>query len=223
MKKLILVAIMTAFVASLAQAQTNQVLSRNAVGYVKLNAEKGKLLLGRTDFIPMNGSYVASNIFGTAQWPNGTRVLFYDTSLPGYRTDSKSFAGWSTNITFTRGKGFWFQVPTTAPSNNYDIFLMGEVPDSTTAPNTTNVVASGITQIGYPYPADVLWTNTTLARGSPNGTILYTWDGTNYIPNNKSFAGWANPNLVLTPGQGFWYRTANAATNWVEVKPYTWP
>ena len=129
MKKLILVAIMTAFVASLAQAQTNQVLSRNAVGYVKLNAEKGKLLLGRTDFIPMNGSYVASNIFGTAQWPNGTRVLSYDTSLPGYRTDSKSFAGWSTNITFTRGKGFWFQVPTTAPSNNYDIFLMGEVPD----------------------------------------------------------------------------------------------
>jgi len=223
MKKLILVAIMTAFVASLAQAQTNQVLSRNAVGYVKLNAEKNKLLLGRTDFIPMNGSYVASNIFGTAQWPNGTVVYTYDPSLPGYKIDNKGFAGWSTNIVFTRGKGFWFKVPATAPSNNYDIFLMGEVPDATTAPDTTNTVANGIAQIGYPYPADVYWTNTTLAKGSPNGAIVYTWDGTNYVLNNKSFAGWANPNLIITPGQGFWYKNNLATTNWVEVKPYTWP
>ncbi len=209
--------------ASLSYAQTNQVLSRNAVGYTKITCPKGGLVLVRMDFESMDGGDLhAEDVFGD-QLPMGTLIYHYDPSLGSYVTDNKSFAGWSTNIIFERGMGFWIEVPDTAASNEYQVYMMGEVPDRFTAPTSTVSVASGINQIGYTYPNDVYWTNTDLAKNAAMGDILYWWDGTNYQVNNLSFAGWADPNLVITPGMGFWFETSLSATNWIEGKPYTWP
>ena len=54
MKKIALV-VLLALVCSIAYGQT-QVLSRNAVGYVKILGEKGKLTLGRSDFEAMDAA-----------------------------------------------------------------------------------------------------------------------------------------------------------------------
>ena len=64
MKRIALV-VLLALVCSIAYGQT-QVLSRNAVGYVKILGEKGKLTLGRSDFEAMDaaGGIQVSNMFG---------------------------------------------------------------------------------------------------------------------------------------------------------------
>lgn len=223
MKKILSVVFAVMLVGLMAFGQTTTpVLSRNAVGYVKVIAERGKLVLGRVDFLPLDGSAVASNVFGN-QLPNGTQILSYDPSIAAYRIDSKSFAGWSTNINFATGKGFWVKIPLTAASNAYDVFFMGEVPSSSTAPTTTLQIAQGVTQLGFPYPTEVVWTNTALAKAAKRGDQMITWDGTNYVINSLSFAGWAFPNMILTPAQGFWYKTQTPATNWQVAKPYVWP
>jgi len=176
------------------------------------------------DFESLDGSDLhAADVIGD-QLPLGSVVFTYDPGIPGYLSDNKSFAGWDTNVIFDRGKGFWFQVPASAASNEYCVFLMGEVPDRFSATNTDVDVVEGINQLGYGYPAEVIWTNTDLAKQAALGDVLFTWDGTNYIPNNLGFAGWANSNLVLQPGQGFWFQKQSVGVlGWDETKPYTWP
>ena len=73
MKKIALVMVLLVFVGSVAIGQTTQVLSRNAVGYVKVLGEKGKLTLGRSDFEAMDaaGGIMVSNMFGN-QLPDDT-------------------------------------------------------------------------------------------------------------------------------------------------------
>jgi len=209
--------------ASLSYAQTNQVLSRNAVGYTKITCPKGGLVLVRMDFESMDGGDLhAEDVFGD-QLPMGSIIYSYDTSIPGYVSDSRTFAGWSTNIVFERGMGFWIKVPDTAASNEYQVYMMGEVPDRFTAPTSTTDIANGVTLVGYMYPNDIYWTNTTLAKNAAMGDKIYYWDGSNYVVDSLGFVGWSDPNLVITPHMGFWFKTAQPATNWVETKPYTWP
>ena len=209
--------------ASLSYAQTNQVLSRNAVGYTKITCPKGGLVLVRMDFESMDGSDLhAEDVFGD-QLPMGSSIYEYDPSIPGYVIDNYGFVGWSTNIIFTRGMGFWIKVPDTAVSNEYQVYMMGEVPDRFTAPTSTTDIANGLTLVGYMYPNDIYWTNTSLAKNAAMGDTMYYWSGSNYVANSLGFAGWGDPNLVITPSMAFWFETGQPATNWIETKPYTWP
>lgn len=57
MKRLVLAVIVAAAALALfCYAQTNQVLSRNAVGYVKVTCPRGGLVLVRMDFESLDGS-----------------------------------------------------------------------------------------------------------------------------------------------------------------------
>lgn len=232
MKKLLVVL----FAASLginASAQTNQVLSRNAVGYQRYDIDKGKLYMIRGDFLSLtSATFKASGIFGS-QLPNNTSVYYFDPlAVPqaGYVTDSRSLFGvWSTNITFRPGVGFWVKIPTTAPSNTYTLFLMGEVPDSLNmgSTNAVRAVYPGLNQLGYSFPVSVAWTNTHLAKISKAGDKVITWDvaTTGYLQSVRSLFGAWGGAPTLMPGQAFFYMTTNMlnATNWIEAKPYTWP
>ena len=223
MKRLVLAVIVAAAALALfCYAQTNQVLSRNAVGYVKVTCPRGGLVLVRMDFESLDGSDLhAEDVFGD-QLPLGTSIYAYDPSIPGYVSDSRNPFGWSTNIVFGRGMGFWIKVPGTAASNEYEVYMLGEVPDRFSAPTSTTDIASGLTLVGYMYPSEIYWTNTTLAKNAALGDTLYYWDGSNYVANSLNPFGWGDPNLVITPGMAFWFKTGSA-TNWVESKPYTWP
>jgi len=238
MKKMLVAVAALAFAMS-ASAQTNQVLSRNAVGYQRFELQKGVLYMIRPDFFAMTGSLStvkAAAMFGN-QLPNGTTINFFDPlalPTPGYVQDSRSaFGVWGTSINFKPGHGFWVKIPSTAVSNSYVLYLMGEVPDSLNlaalnSGPTNQVVAvyPGLNQLGYSFPVSVAWTNTHLAKISKTGDKVITWDAatTGYLQSSRSaFGAWANA-PTLTPGQAFFYLNTNTvATNWIEPKPYTWP
>lgn len=229
MKKLIWVVAVLLIAQAAANAQT-QVLSRNAVGYVKITAERGKLVLGRSDFESLDGSggIAVSNLFGD-QVPANTTVYLWDRVTASYKSVTKlARGGWGSagSNRVQRGEGFWLKVPAAASNETYDVFLMGEVPDRYTAPTTTIPGLSGANMLGYPYPVQVYWTNTVLAMTSPPNSSLFLWNPTSqaYQSYTKlARGGWGTgSNIVLQPGQGFWFRTTSSVS-WVEIKPYTWP
>jgi hypothetical protein len=231
MKKIALMMVLLVFVGSIAIGQTTQVLSRNAVGYVKILGEKGKLTLGRSDFEAMDsaGGIQVSNMFGE-QLPADTFLYLWDRSAATYKILAKASRGsWGAAGTtrVARGGGFWIRVPGTAASNEYPVYIMGEVPDRSTSPTTTVSGITGVNMFGFPYPVQGSWTNTDIAKKAPPNSFLYIWNqaGQAYVVYAKSARGaWdaATTNLVLNPGQGFWLRNTGTF-DWVEAKPYTWP
>ncbi len=229
MKKMIWLVAVLLIAQTVAQAQT-QVLSRNAVGYVKITAERNKLVLGRSDFEAMDGGggIAVSNLFGN-QLPDDSRVYLWDRTTATYKILQKTARGaWGPGGSnrVQRGDSFCIKVPASAASNSYDVYVMGEVPDRFTAPTTTVGGIVGMNMLGYPYPVSVSWTGTDLAAKAPVDSRLYLWDVSNqsYVIHQKTArGGWATAGgVLLTPGVGFWLKNTSSV-NWVEVKPYTWP
>ncbi|MBP7829357.1 MAG: hypothetical protein KA248_05525 [Kiritimatiellae bacterium] len=224
MKKLLIVMLAIASVAAVAFGQ--QVLSRNAVGYQQITLTKGVFSMVRHDFEDLDTPLAISNVF--ASLPTSSKVYLWKTDQSGYNTITKAaLGGWGaggTNILY-RGSGVWVLVPASAVSNEYQVFLMGEVPDRFTAPSSTVGVAAGFTLSGYSYPVVQSWTNLSIAKQAPVGSKLYIWTGAGYDTYTRAaLGGWgaAGNALLINPGQGFWLKWANA-TNWSELKPYTWP
>lgn len=235
MKRMVLVMLAIVVTGTLAFGQT-QVLSRNAVGYVKVDAERGKFALVRLDFESMDGSQggciVVSNLLDSTQFPADTLLYLWNYDTRQYKSlvqrDPRGGWGLEGSNLLCRGEGFWLKIPASAASNSYPVFLMGEVPDRTTAPTTTMDNVFGMNILGYPYPVDTYWTNTDLAKKLPANALLYLWVSTSnkydgpYQKNPRGGVWDGAENLVIRPGQAFWVSTTQAV-DWVEGKPYTWP
>lgn len=224
MKKLAIALLGLTVVSSAVFAQTNQVLSRNAVGYVRVDTPSNKLNLVRLDFVNLaGGNYTVTNLIGN-QLAQGGALYIWDLSNQTYVGENKLKSGWSpgTNA-IRRGAGFFIY----SLSNN-NVFLMGEVPDSITAPTTTVNVLGGLNLTGYPYPADATFTSTPMFTSSAQGDAIYLWDvtGQTYGGYNRLKSGWSPAdytNLTFRPGQGFWYLRNSGGASWQYAKPYTWP
>ena len=218
--KVLAIIIVVGISSTLVWAATNEVVSVNIVGYQKIICEGGKLHFASTAFSnPTGGILRSANVFSN-QLPNGSSVLAYDTTLKAYRIDNKNFSGWGTNIVYEGGMGFVIKVPSAATSTTYEVTLMGEVPMEG---SNLNLVANGLNLMGYPYTASVLWTNTDLAKSAVNGDSLRVWNTISqaYVIYNRNFSGWgAATNLVITPGMGFWFKTASTNHTIIEVRPY---
>lgn len=230
MKKILIAALGMA-VATSAFAQTNQVLSRNAVGYIKTTTEPSKLYLLSAPFVNIadgTDNHSLTNLL--AGVPNGTSVSAWDDTAQSYINYGKSGRGvWdlvAQTSKVARGASFFVRIPAGAGTN--DVYIMGEVPDATTAPTTTQSRAAGITFSSHPYPVAVSFTGTAFAVAAPNGTAVSLWDSASqsYINYGKSGRGvWdlGAQAATLPAGQGLLIRSAAAGNNWTEVKPYTWP
>lgn len=235
MKKITLM-LAVVLVGSVVFGQSNQVLSRNAVGYVKVTAPRGNFALVRNDFNMLTGDPTASNLFGLTTFPTGTVLYIYDAAASQYNYETlasnkanKLHWGPNTNL-ITPGQGFWIKVHEGAPSNDYTAFMMGEVPDRFTSPTATVYILEGYNLIGYPYPAEVFWTNTELAKAAVTGDTLYTYTPSGYeynqfASNKAQGLHWQVPTQILHVGQGYWFkrRTGASGVQWDEPKPYTWP
>jgi len=220
MKKILATLLAVSMTAGIVNAQ--QVLSRNAVGYVKVDIETNKLTLARVDFEPMNASEWTIDSLFSDSLPVGSIIAFWDPVANSYVTAGRTRSGWSpaTNV-IRRGEAFFI-----LSTENTNLFFMGEVPDSSPSTYTTvieNVV--GMQALGYPYPAEQYWTNMNLAINAAAGDILAVWDydSQSYTSFGRTRSGWGDAtNIVFAPGEGFWFRT-DALQTWTEVKPYTWP
>ncbi len=230
MKSKLAVILGASLLAGSAFAQTNQVLSRNAVGYVKINLiASNKLHLVANTFEPLGAPIAISNALN--ELPPFSSVYLWDNGAQQYLPSiGKTAFGWGPGASnkLTRGRAFFIRTPSTATNvASFPIHLMGEVPDQITAPTTTTAVAVGLGLTAYTYPVATSWTNTALAKSLPIFSSIYVWDvsAQAYLPSmGKTVFGWspAAKALVLQPGQGIIVQSTGTVSA-VEVKPYTWP
>jgi hypothetical protein len=226
MKKLV-VSMIAVLAAGAAFAATNEVYSRNAVGYEAIQLSTNQLEMVRYDFMYLgSGLCTVSNLIGD-QLPAGSSVYLWDGVSQKYVVENKIRSGWTPNTNIINyAQAFFLKAGVT----NTTVYLMGEVPDQYTSPVKTSAVygvsGGALGQYAYAYPVAIPFTNTLFYSNSVAGDSLNIWSktGNNYQVWNKIRSGWqpSIPSVVIQPGQGFFYRTTNTAP-WVMVKPYTWP
>ncbi len=230
MKSKLAVLVGALLLAGSAYAQTNQVLSVNAVGYVKVNIlATNKLHLLANNFEPLSGPIAISNTF--ASLPFGTQIYLWDSAAQAYKSPiTRGLFGWppAGSNQLVRGESFFLRSAGGATNvAGYPVYVMGEVPDASTAPTSSYSTAVGLTLVGNPYPVETKWTNSALAKALPFGAKVYVWDASSQsysAPITRGLFGWppAGNALVLQPGVGVIVQTTNTI-NYAEVKPYTWP
>ena len=247
MKKLLTAAVALALGVSV-QAQTNQVLSRNAVGYARITAGATNLVLAAIPFNSFSNTVAgifAGQLNGGAspalsdlvlKWDpvNKTYVQFWKTIAGQWRQFPQGF---ETTNTLRPGEGFYIQNRRTT---NQAVFVMGEVPDSLTVPTGTSTVSlvTNLTMASYSFPVEVAITSLTVKTVAKKGAspalsdTLLTFDPvsrayvTFWFPlagDPRQFPEGVATTNRLAVAQGFFYNRKTFSTNWHEAKPYTWP
>ena len=228
MKKVTAILLGALIVSSAALAQTNQVLSKNAVGYIKISLPaSNRLALVSNPFVPLGASdNLITNLF--APIANNTTISIWNENTLVYDNYSRNNRGsWvGTGVTtarFNRADAAFIRSSATGT-----IFFMGEVPDATTAPTSTQTRINGITMFGYPYPVEVLVTNSPVGLNLPNGGSISLWNSASnsYEVVSKNTRGsWVGAvGKTIAPGAGMVVRvTNNPSAVITTTKPYTWP
>jgi len=214
-----------------------QVLSANAVGYVKKTVDPGTLDLLRYDFLALDGSpTLVGDVFPADSTPANTRVFLWEATSQQFSIETlvsdKTGTAWSPGTgEIGPGDGFFVSIDG-AEAAPVDLVMVGEVPGSNNNSDSASIpVVEGLSLVGFPYPTTVAWTDTTLAQSAAPGDRLFTWDSANQQYNidtyvsDKTGEAWSPGDKILEPGQGFFYaRTIGAgAVSWDEFKPYSWP
>lgn len=227
MKKMMLVmAAASLVVGGTVQAQSETVTSVNVVGYYSVS-------------IPANGAALVTPVlepFGSAvgtigdlvgeQLPANSSAFIWDRGLKTYVAASKGArGGWigaGSSKVILRGDAVWLIPPKNGTP--YTVTIMGEAPGAyNEAASSTVANISGADAVGYAYPVDIVWTNSTLAKALPNNSSLFIWDlaTQNYVPYAKGTrAGWTTPaGFKIPAGTAFWV-TTTTPMDWEEVVPY---
>ena len=222
--KRILAAMGIALVGVTVSAQTNQVLSRNAVGYQRIDLPANQFEFVSGQFNQLDGSpNVVSNVLPSAS--NGTQFILWDAGAQAYVAILRSKGGWGTagSNVVPRGTAFFLRGATNAQT----VYIMGEVPDRLTATQTVSFVVPGFNGKASGYPVSTFWTNTQISQTLSNGDQFIVWNNQTdaYVSYLKSKGAWgAATNYQLRAGEGFFIRKLSLGTStWIEPKPYTWP
>jgi hypothetical protein len=251
MKKVLLALVILAVGASMAQAQVTQVLSQNAVGYVKVDVQSNGLALAAVPFFDLEDTeYTVAEVIGD-QLTGGfapsfsDKLIKWDVGASAYITFWKNNSGiWQqfpdvgeTTNTLFPGEGFWI---VNNQDSNQTVYLMGEVPDSTSSPSNNIQILEGLQFASFPYPAEIAVSNLNLSQATGGfspafADKLLTWD-----QETKQYVTYWKKSLdnkwyrfplstptddTLKPGQGAWYVRVSGEGDfvWTEEKPYTWP
>ena len=224
MKKILLAsALVLAIAVSAAVAQ--EVLSQNAVGYIKVNLPAGKFVSVAQ---PLNNMGKAENKFGETsiaqEMPVGSYVYFWDTTIQGWGGGGKSLKGWGggqSNRVIAAGEGFFLKSPV-----DTEVTITGEVPDEAQLTRTipgNNAFGA----LANPYPVDFKFGESDAAKNATVGSYVYFWDMAlqGWGGGGKSLKGWGGgqSNRVVQAGEGFFLKEAEAVTTVTTEKPYTWP
>ena len=235
MKKTLWVAIAGALAATVVAASAQEVLSENAVGYIKRTIPAGGKF--QTFGVPLNSMTEASNVFGRTsvaqEAPRGTTVYFWNlTPTPGWVQNTKGLSGWGSaysNRTVLPGEGFMLKSATTS-TLPIEVTITGEVPD--TSPLNFGIAGgSNLNMVANAYPVDVIFGQTPLAINSARGSTVFFWDVTanggagGWVQNTRGLSGWgtAYSNRVVQAGEGFMLKETGTSRVWTNAKPYTWP
>ena len=235
MKKTLWIAMAGALVASVVAASAQEVLSANAVGYIKKTLQPaGKYLFV---CLPLESMTEASNVFGRTsiaqEAPSGTEVSFWNPTNQQWSGGAKGIKGWQaaqSNVLVLPGQSFFLKSPTNLASP-LDITITGEVPPTIAQPVISrSVVGQGVfNTLANPYPVDFKFGESQVAKDASSGSLVYFWNAASnqWSGGSKGTKGWqpAESNKVVAAGDGFFLKASNATSFvWTEpVAPYTWP
>mgnify|MGYP003572153135 CR=1 FL=1 len=210
MKKYAIAAVAIAL-SSACFAQTSVVSSANIVGYNKITCPADEYVLVSLDF--EGASNTVSSLFSTL--PQSSQVLIWDAGSQAYTTITKTRGGWGTAGTNTIdiGNGAFVKSPSAT-----NVFFAGDVP---TATNSSISVVDGYAVVAFPYPADVAFTNTALAKNASSGDKVSVWNN-GWTTYSRTRGGWesATTNLTIKVGQAVLFE-AGANASATEVMPYS--
>ncbi|NCD23724.1 MAG: hypothetical protein EOL90_12415 [Spartobacteria bacterium] len=233
MKKTLWIAMVGALAASVVAASaqgSGEVLSANAVGYIKKTLPAGGDLVAMS--IPLSSMTETDIVFGRTsvaqEAPVGAIVSFWDEVNQVWAGGLKNTKGWSagdSNRVIAAGEGFFLK-NADAATEPFDVTITGEVPPDATIPRS--IVGDGTLGIlANPYPVDFKFGDSDLAQQATVGSIVSFWDEVNQVwaGGLKNTKGWSSgdSNRVVAAGEAFFLREAGAATTWNAAKPYTWP
>jgi len=228
MKKTLWISIVGALAASVIAASAQEVLSANAVGYIKKTLPAGGDLV--TMSIPLNSMTASSNLFGAtsvaAEAPVNSVVYFWDPILQKWNPGTKSSKGWGalSNRVVVAGEAFFLKGDAAAVSD-VEVTITGEVP-ADTALTRAIVGDNALGTVANPYPVDFKFGDSAVASNAAVNSVVYFWDATlqKWNPGTKSSKGWgALTNRVVVASEGFFLKDAGAPSIWTNAKPYTWP
>ena len=226
MKKLVMTVAVLACAASIVSAQT--VTSANMVGYTKVTAIGGELVLVALNFEPVTN--LVTEIIGE-QLPFQSNLYVWDQSTDSYRSYSKSGraapGSWPSTATLSLGEAVWIEAP--AGSGTNEVIFSGEV---LLAETNSLVVATPtpFEMVGFSYPVDIAFGDTALSEQLPFQSSIYFWDAAipGYVPYTKS--GRAAPGTwsaeaqatIIPASGGFWLESGDGnSVLWEEPRPFT--
>ena len=235
MKKTLWIAMVGALAASVIAASAQEVLSANAVGYIKKTLPANAKLIALS--APLDSMTESTIVFGRTsiaqEAPVGSVVYFWDPVLQVWAGGAKSAAGggrWAaaqSNKVIASGEAFFMKGA--VGDIDREITITGEVPaDAALARAIPGGALLGT--VGNPFPVDFKFGTSSLASNAAPGSVVYFWDEAlqTWAGGAKSAAGggrWAaaQSNRVVLAAEGFFLKEANPGYAWTNSKPYTWP
>ena len=229
MKKAMMVFAAAALAGTLV-ASAQEVLSANAVGYVKRDIPAGKLQIVSIPFVNMasdTGTYkFGETDMAISELQQNDSVMFWDAENQVWNPGSKSKKGWAaaqSNHVIQVGEAFFVRSKQAA---DISVTAQGEVPDDVSLP-VSYAGDKALSIVAYPFPVEQKFGTTELANQLPQNSSVMFWDAENQVwnPGSKSKKGWAaaQSNHVIQVGEGFFIRTPEGGSTWEPVRPYTWP
>lgn len=225
MKKTLWIAIAGVLVASVIAASAQEVLSANAVGYIKKTIPAAGGLVPVS--IPLNSMTESQIVFGrtsvAAEAPVGSVVFFWTgTEWSGGGKGAKGWAAAQSNKVVGVGEAFFLKGA--AGDVAREVTITGEVPDDATL---SKAVTGGgnLNPLANPYPVDFKFGESALAANAAAGSVVFFWTGSEWSGGGKGAKGWAaaQSNQIVKAGEGFFLKEVGASGAWVASKPYTWP
>ena len=217
-----------------ASAAETEVLSANAVGYVKKSVQGGQLMPFVMPFDLLNSDVTDGIQFIKMQLADeldvGSEVYFWSGAnwVRTYKDEDEGEVEWigpANTKKLNYGEMFFVK-----PSTDGEYTLAGEVPDGATT--QVQMLGKGtLNAVGYPYPTPIKFAKTELFEKAPIGTQVYFWSGSNWVRSYKDEdegeVEWIGPanTKELEPGEGFFVQFPGdeGLTAWEQSKPYEWP
>jgi hypothetical protein len=205
--KTLLFAIALSAVATVSSlAQSTNVFSVNAVGYVNVVVPPGFSLFAN----PLNSTNnTVASLIPVA--PLGTTIYKFDNASSSYSINAMGFGGnWGNPTqTLAPGDGAFIR---NGQSTNLTFTFVGEVLQGL----QTNQVLSGFSIRSSVWPASGK-VSTDLGLPIRVGDVVYTFDTTNqtYVINAVGFGGTFTTEPVISVGQSF-FMNKTITTNWVQ-------
>lgn len=214
------IAIALAALAVMAAAASAAVYSQNAVGFINVT-------IGENEFVPLT---IPFDVLGSEEGS----ILFRDTQIAkdakrgsvAYFWRNQKWVpanagpkGFTTDERLQPGECFFFK-----PSNAMTFTLNGEVPSDDKI-TVTLLEAENFSAVGNPYPVDMPFKDTAIAKSAQRGAQAFFWKDGRWNPVTAGPSGFTT-DAVLKAGEGIFFKSTKKDTATIyaeETKPYVYP